>query len=35
MEGVCNQIFTLNKIGEKVVEKKCRVYVSFINLEMA
>ena len=34
-KGCVDQIFTLNKIGEKVGEKKCRVYVSFIDLEMA
>ena len=28
-----DQIFTLNQIGEKAQEKKCRVYVGFIDLE--
>ena len=28
-------MFTLKHIGEKVREKKCRVYVSFMNLEKA
>ena len=28
-----DQIFTLKQIGEKVQEKKCSVYVGFINLE--
>ena len=31
-EGV-DQIFKLKQIGEKAREKKCRVYVGFINLE--
>ena len=29
------KIFTLKQIGEKAREKKCRVYVSFIDLEKA
>ena len=28
-----DQIFTLKQIGEKAREKKCRVYVGFMNLE--
>ena len=28
-----DQIFTLEHIGEKAREKKCRVYVGFMNLE--
>ena len=31
--GCVDQIFTLKQIGEKAREKKCRVYVSFIDLE--
>ena len=31
-KGCVDQIFTLKKIGEKAREKKCRVYVSFIDL---
>ena len=27
-----DQIFTLKQIGEKAQDKKCRVYVGFINL---
>ena len=30
-----DQIFTLQQIGEKVRDKKCRVYVGFMNLEKA
>ena len=30
-----DQIFTLKQIGEKVQEKKYRVYVGFIDLEKA
>ena len=30
-----DQIFTLKQIGEKAWEKKCRVYVDFIDLEKA
>ena len=30
-----DQIFTLNPIGEKTREKKCRVYVGLIDLEKA
>ena len=29
------QIFILKQIGEKAGEEKCRVYVSFIDLEKA
>ena len=32
--GCVDQIFTLKQIGEKAWEKKCRVYVSFIDLEV-
>ena len=28
-----DQIFTLKQIGEKAEEKKCRLYVGFIDLE--
>ena len=28
-----DQIFTLKQIGEKAREKKCRVYVGFVDLE--
>ena len=28
-----DQIFTLKQIGEKLQEKKCRVYVGFMDLE--
>ena len=28
-----DQIFTLKQMGEKVREKKCRVYMGFIDLE--
>ena len=31
--GCVDQIFTLKQIGEKAREKKCRVYVGFMNLE--
>ena len=33
--GCVDQIFTLKHIGEKAREKKCRVYVGFIDLEKA
>ena len=33
--GCVDQIFTLNQIGEKVQEKKSRVYVGFIDLGKA
>ena len=33
--GCVYQIFTLKQIGEKALEKKCRVYVCFIDLEKA
>ena len=33
--GGVDQIFTLKEIGEKAKEKKCRVYVGFIDLENA
>ena len=33
--GCVNQIFTLKQIGEKVQEKKHRVYVDFMDLEKA
>ena len=34
--NICvDQIFTLKQIGENVQEKKCRVYVDFIDLEKA
>ena len=31
--GCVDQIFTLKQIGEKAREKKCRVYVGFMDLE--
>ena len=31
--GCLDQIFTLKQIGEKAREKKCRVYVGFMELE--
>ena len=31
--GCVDQIFTLKQISEKAREKKCRVYVDFIDLE--
>ena len=31
--GFVDQIFTLKQIGEKAREKKCRVYVGFMDLE--
>ena len=31
--GCIDQIFTLKKIGEKALEKKCRVYVGSMDLE--
>ena len=33
--GCVDQIFTLKKIGEKAQEKKCKVYMGFIDLERA
>ena len=33
--GCVDQIFTLKQIGEKAREKKCRVYVGFMDLEKA
>ena len=33
--GYVDQIFTLKKIGRKAREKKCRVYVGFMDLEKA
>ena len=33
--GYVDQIFTLKQKGEKAWEKKCRVYVGFMNLEKA
>ena len=30
--GCVNQIFTLMQISEKAHEKKCRVYIGFIDL---
>ena len=33
VEGGVDQIFTPKQIGEKAQEKKCRVYVGFIDLE--
>ena len=33
--GCVNQIFTLKQICEKAREKKCRVYVPFVDLEKA
>ena len=35
LRGYSDQILTLKQIGEKAREKKCRVYVSFIDLEKA
>ena len=32
-KGCIDQIFTLRQIGEKAWEKKCRVYVGFMDLE--
>ena len=32
-EGCIDQIFTLKQIGEKAQEKKCSVYMGFIDLE--
>ena len=32
-KGCVDQIFTLKQIGEKAREKKCRVYVRFLDLE--
>ena len=31
--GCVEQIFTLNQVDEKAREKKCRVYVGFMDLE--
>ena len=33
--GCVDQMFTLSQIGEKAKEKKCRVYVGFIDLGKA
>ena len=33
--GCVDQIFTQKQIGEKAREKKCRVFVGFIDLEKA
>ena len=33
VKGCVDQIFTLKQIVEKAQEKKCRVYVGFIDLE--
>ena len=33
--GCVDQIFTLKQIGEKTRERKCRVYVGFLDLEKA
>ena len=33
--GYVDQTFILKQIGEKVQEKKCRVYVGFIDFEKA
>ena len=33
--GCIDQIFTLKQIDEKAREKKCRVYVDFMDLEKA
>ena len=33
--GGVDQIFTLKQIGEKTKEKKCRVYMGFIDLVKA
>ena len=33
--GCVDQIFTLKQIGEKASEKKCRVYVGFVDFEKA
>ena len=30
-----DQIFTLKKMGEKAPERKCRVYVGFMDIEKA
>ena len=32
---MCSQVFTLKQIFEKAQEKKCRMYVSFMDLEKA
>ena len=34
-KGFVDQIFTLKQIDEKAQEKKCRVYVGFMDLEKA
>ena len=31
--GYVDQIFTLKQIGEKAQEKKCRLYLGFMDLE--
>ena len=31
--GCVDQIFTLKQIGDKELEKKCRVYVGFMDLD--
>ena len=33
--GCVDQIFTLKQVGEKALERKCRVYVGFIDLKKA
>ena len=33
--GCVDQILTLKQIGEKALEKKCSVYVGFMDLERA
>ena len=33
--GCVRHVFTLKRIGEKAREKKCRVYMGLIDLEMA
>ena len=33
--GCVNQIFTLKQIGKKGWEKKCKVYMGFMDLEKA
>ena len=34
-KGCLDQIFSVKQIGEKAREKKCRVYVGFMDLEKA
>ena len=34
-KGVCRSHFYPKQIGEKALEKKCRVYVCFMDLEKA